>query len=360
MSSPGKTLVAMSGGVDSSVAALLLKEAGHEITGIFICLGFATDADTTSRACCTPQDAADARRVAQALGMELFVLNVGNAFDAIIADFASEYAAGRTPNPCIHCNTHIKFGRLLAHAKSLGYDRVATGHYARCIMHNGEARLARAYNVAKDQSYVLFELGADERRRITFPLGEITNKEEVRNHARRLSLGVSEKPDSQEICFVEGSDYAPVLQSRAPEALRHGPIVDTAGKIVGHHDGYARFTIGQRRGLNVAVGERVYVTGINPHNATITIGNHAATLSEGLMAQRAIWHTETPEQFEAMVQIRYNHRGAKALVKRLDADRFQVTFAEPVHAVTPGQAAVLYQDDVIVGGGWIEAALRTV
>jgi tRNA-specific 2-thiouridylase len=354
MSSKGKVLLAMSGGVDSSVAASLLLRAGYDVAGVFLCLGAAGPVDSASRGCCSPLDAADARRVAGDLGIEMHVLNCQEAFAAIIDDFVAEYARGRTPNPCIRCNARIKFGRLLALADSLGVRYVATGHHARRVEAAGRAAIARGRAVAKDQSYALFALPAESLGRILLPVGEMEDKAAVREIARSLGLAVHDKPDSQEICFVDGDGYVPLLRQRAPRAMRGGAIVNSAGGVLGRHDGYAQFTIGQRRGLRVAAGVAMYVTRIDPASATVTIGPREELLSRRLVAAGANWHAQAPESFDAAVQIRYNHRGAPARVRRTGSDTFEVEFTEPVSAVTPGQVAVVYDGDVLLGGGWIE------
>ena len=349
-----KVIVAMSGGVDSAVAASMLIDAGYDVTGVFMCLGSAGGADTGSRGCCSPADAADARRAAEMLGIDLFVLDLSDAFGPLIADFAAEYAAGRTPNPCIHCNTRIKFGRLLRRADSLGVDYVATGHYARVVEFQGRPAIARASAEGKDQSYALFGIPRDVLGRILLPVGEIENKRTVRDIACRLGLVVHDKPDSQEICFAPDDNYVSILAARAPEALTPGDIVDSSGEVLGRHDGYGRFTIGQRRGLRIAAGVPMYVTKIDPATATVTIGPRDEVMSRRLTAAGANWHCDAPPQFSATVQIRYNHPGAQAEVRLTGDDTFEVEFHEPVAAVTPGQAAVIYNGDRLLGGGWID------
>ena len=326
----------MSGGVDSSVAAALLLRDGWQVTGVFMCLGVAGP-EGESRGCCSPADAADARRVAQALGIDLHVLNLAGQFEPIIDHFAAEYAAGRTPNPCIHCNTLLKFGRLIDLADRLGIEKVATGHYARIVEAGGEAQLHRGVNIAKDQSYALFGIERARLGRVLLPLGAIADKQAVRDEARRLGLPVHDKPDSQEICFAPDDDYVEVLRARAPHALRAGEI-------------------GQRRGLGVAGGVPLYVTGIDAEAARVTIGPRDQTLQRRLTAARANWLADVPDELPAVVQIRYNHRGSAATVRRLGADAFEAVFDEPVHAITPGQAAVVYAGDRVLGGGWIEEA----
>jgi tRNA-uridine 2-sulfurtransferase len=355
MSEKGKkVIVAMSGGVDSAVAASMLIDAGYEVTGVFMCLGSAGGADTASRGCCSPSDAADARLVADMLGIELFVLDLSDAFAPLIADFASEYAAGRTPNPCIHCNTLIKFGRLLERADSLGVDYIATGHYARIDDFQGHRAIARAQAGGKDQSYALFGIPRNALDRILLPLGDIADKGSVRRIAQDLGLVVHDKPDSQEICFAPDDDYVSILASLAPAALTPGDIIDSSGAVLGQHEGYGRFTIGQRRGLRIAAGVPMYVTKIDPTAATVTIGPRDEVMSQTLQASRANWHTEVCGEFSATVQIRYNHRGDPARVSLTGDDTFAVEFVEPVHAITPGQAVVVYDGMRLLGGGWID------
>ncbi len=345
----------MSGGVDSSVAAARLLEAGYDVTGVFLCLGVAGQ-DAARTGCCSPADAADARRVAGQLNIDMHVLNLAEAFAPIIDAFIDEYRRGRTPNPCIHCNTRVKFGRLFDLADSLGIGRVATGHYARVMDRDGRARLARGIDAAKDQSYALFGIPASRLERVVLPIGEM-HKAQTRDLARQLGLVVHDKPDSQEICFVADDDYTTLLADRAPEALRPGPILSTAGEVLGRHDGYGRYTIGQRRGLGVAAGEPMYVVAIDADSAAVTIGTRAEACGVRLTAGRCSWH-ERPAgpSFRATAQIRYNHRGCKAEVTHTGPERFDVRFDDPVHAITPGQAVVLYDGQWLLGGGWIESA----
>jgi len=336
-----KVLVAMSGGVDSSVAAGLLLRAGCDVTGVFLRLARAADA-------------ADARAAADALGIDLHSLDLADAFEEIIAHFAAEYAAGRTPNPCIRCNRRIKFGRLMERADALGIEYVATGHHARLAEADGGRALFRGKARGKDQSYALFEVPRARLGRILLPIGEVGGKDEVRRIARDMHLPVHDKPDSQEICFVPDDDYAALLRRIRPDAMRPGEIVNAAGEVLGRHDGYGQFTVGQRRGLGVAAGVPMYVTRIDPAAARVTIGPRSEVMSRRLAAAGANWHADVPEAFDALVQVRYNHRGAPARVRLSGTETFEVEFAEPVHAVTPGQAAVCYDGDRLLGGGWIE------
>jgi len=359
VSAKGRVLVGMSGGVDSSVTAALLRAQGWEVTGAFVCMGRAADADGGS-GCCSPQDAADARRVAGILGIDLFVLDATRDFERVIEAFAAEYAAGRTPNPCIGCNRDIKFGRLLARARDLGFDAVATGHYARAVTAGGRPAIARARAAGKDQSYVLFELPAAALGRLLLPLGEVEAKEEVRAHARRLGLPVAEKPDSQELCFVPDGDYAAVLAARAPAALTPGPIIDEAGREVARHQGFARYTVGQRRGLGALGPEPRYVTSIDAATATVRVGPRALAAAGGLVAGRVTWHGAPADGARVAVQVRAHARPAAARLEAAGGDLsagFSAAFEAPVEAVTPGQAAVVYDGEVLLGGGWIEKAL---
>ena len=368
-------LVAMSGGVDSSVAAYLLRQGGYEVTGVFLCLGGTVGSDHDSRGCCSPADQADARKVAQKLGIELFVLNAAEDFSGIIEHFLDEYARGRTPNPCVHCNTRVKFSRLIARADDLGIRHVATGHYGR-IVHSAPGGMAAAAGGmatvslpwpcsvpcaihrgrTKDQSYALFGVDRRHLERTLLPIGEFSDKSQVRRIAAELGLGVAEKPDSQEICFVSGS-YTELLRQRRPEVFRPGDIIDSSGKVLGRHDGVGQFTIGQRRGLRLARGVPMYVTRIDPVAATVTIGPAEETLGDRLTARSVNWHIAPPtpgSEFPATVQIRYNHAGAAARVHITGPDAFEVRFERPVAAITSGQAAVIYDGDRLLGGGWIQ------
>jgi len=362
-----KILVAMSGGVDSSVAAHLLKEQGYEPVGVFMRSGVALRNDAAGRPrCCSAEDASDARRVAGQLGIPFYVLNFAKDFGRLIDRFCEEYGRGRTPNPCILCNRDLKFGRLFRYADALGAKCVATGHYARVEWsvglagrRGGEAGrwlLARGVDARKDQSYVLFPIPTQRLERVRLPLGERT-KQETRTIARELGLAVRDKPESQEICFVTGT-IEDLVRQRRPDLVRPGPVLDLAGKELGRHAGIVNFTIGQRRGLGIALGEPRYVVAIRPQDAAIVVGPASALRAKGLVAEEVVWHEPVPaEPVRAEVQIRYRHAAAGAWLERLEGDRAEVRFDEPQTAVTPGQAAVFYRGERVVGGGWIEKSI---
>lgn len=335
----------MSGGVDSTATAGLLKQRGYEVVGVHARLGYG-GRDSIDHV-------ADARKMADKLGIELHVVDLTKEFKPIIDNFISEYKAGRTPNPCIHCNKRIKFGKLLEFADKVEARYLATGHYARISRFSSQPAIVRGLSRAKDQSYALFQIPAESLGRILLPLGEFAGKDEVRAIAQEFGLEVHNKPDSQEVCFIPNDDYVSLLKHHAPDALQAGDIVDHQGNVLGQHDGYAKYTIGQRRGLGVAAGIPMYVTKIDPANATVRIGTREQTMGSYLKAHRANWHAPVRGTLAATVQIRYNHRGAPARVTITGPDTFEVEFVEPVHAITPGQAAVVYDGDRLVGGGWI-------
>jgi tRNA-uridine 2-sulfurtransferase len=349
-----KVLVAVSGGVDSAVAAALLIKEGYDVTAVFLCLQMERAFEGNSRSCCTPQDAADARRIAAKLGVKFVSLPASNDFEAIIKSFINDYENGRTPNPCVKCNEKIKFGKLFELADSLRVQYVATGHYARIADYKGNPAIAPAFAPGKDQSYVLFSIPREKLDRVIFPLGQLKDKQTVRDIAKELELEVHDKPDSQDICFVPEGDYTKLLETHKSSALRAGNFIDPSGKIIGKHDGYGRFTIGQRRGTGVAAGHPVYVTNINPQTAEVTIGEKDDLLAGGLIADGASWQVDVPAEFEATIKIRYNHRGAAGKVIITGKDAFEVRFDKPVEAVTPGQAAVVYSANCLLGGGWIK------
>ena len=350
-------LVAMSGGVDSSVAACLLAEAGHEVLGSHMKL---VHTDGVEHGCCGPQAEADARAVAEHAGFAFEVADLSDVFEErVIADYVSEHQLGRTPNPCVRCNERIKFGAFLDRARSLGFDLVATGHYARRVRgENGRWRLLRGIDRAKDQSYMLHTLGQEELERSLFPIGEQT-KGETRAHARRLGLPVAGKPDSQELCFVPRADGGAFLEERAPHLVREGEVVDPDGRVLGAHAGAHRFTIGQRRGLGVSTGERSYVVDVDPAANRVVVGPGELLARRGLVAESVTWVLEPPSgPVEAEVQIRYNADAVPAIVEPLPGDAAHITFRAPQRAIAPGQSAVFYAGDEVLGGGTIARALR--
>ena len=341
-----KVVVALSGGLDSSVAAALLLEAGYDCLGAFM---------ITSEQNRHVQ--AEAEQVAQRLGIDLAVLDLRAQFGTILDYFSSEYRRGRTPNPCVVCNRTVKFGKLWEFAREAGARFLATGHYARILPCNGRPGLFQATHAPKDQSYVLAMIGRKVLDHVLLPLGD-QSKDETRGIARRLGLGTEAKPESQEICFIPDDDYVAVLEQRHPELVREGPIVDAAGNQLGTHQGIHRYTIGQRRGLRVAMGEPYYVTDLDAARNTVVLGPRAQVMHRRLQAANVNWLMDRPDAaFEATVKVRYNDRGKPATVFP-QGDAARVEFAEPNLAITSGQLAVFYveQDDRrrVAGAGWIE------
>ncbi|MBX6314591.1 MAG: tRNA 2-thiouridine(34) synthase MnmA [Isosphaeraceae bacterium] len=351
-----RVVLAMSGGVDSSVAAHLLKEQGHEVIGLFMRTGVHTqEAERRAKTCCSVSDAIDARNVADRLDIPFYALDFEADFGRIMDQFADEYLVGRTPNPCVLCNIWLKFGKLWAYGKQVGADFVATGHYAQIkLAPDGTLRVARAADPSKDQSYVLFGLRRELLPHVLLPVGGY-RKAEIRAIARALDLPVHDKPDSQEICFVPDDDYLGFVHARRPGCDTSGPIVDLDGREVGRHAGIEAFTIGQRRGLGIAFGEPRYVVQIEPKTRTVTVGPRAALDRVGLEAARFNWQGPRPEgPIACQAQIRAQHRAVPATVEPLPGDRARIRFATPQPAVTPGQVVTVYQGDLVLGGGWIE------
>lgn len=370
-----RVVLAMSGGVDSSAAAVLLQRAGYEVIGLFMRSGATDDACASDaqgvlpvlnakphkQGCCSASDAADARRVADALDIPFHALNFKDAFGRIKDYFADEYLAGRTPNPCVMCNNWLKFGRLWDFAKQVGGTKIASGHYARVGGTGQElgirgqesgSTLLRGQDRAKDQSYVLFGIDRELLPNVLFPVGDLT-KAEIRELAQQAGLRVANKPDSQEICFIPDNDYAGFLRRYRGEADTSGELVDTAGNVVGTHGGYEKFTIGQRKGLGVTFGSPRFVVKIEPKSKQVVIGTHEELGRVEVEADRANWLVDVPQEFRCHAQIRYQHRAAKASVSVNRDGSFGVQFDEPQYGVAPGQACVLYDGERVLGGGWI-------
>jgi tRNA-specific 2-thiouridylase len=347
----------MSGGVDSSVAAALLAEQGHDVIGVSMQLYDQSEGQTGFGTCCTIDDLHDARRVAAAIGIPHYILNFENRFDEqVVSNFIREYAAGRTPIPCAHCNSDLKFATLLERAVGLGAELLATGHYARVEPgSDGQFVLRRGVDQGKDQSYFLFSLTQEQLARAAFPVGHL-DKDAVREEARRLNLRVASKPDSQEICFVPDGNYAGFIERAAPELKRPGAIVDREGTLLGTHGGVHRFTIGQRKGLGLSANEPLYVLAIRPDASEVVVGPREALGRHTLTAAQVNWVSGVAplDWLRVTAQIRHRHDAATARVRAIDVTRAELEFEEPQSAITPGQAVVFYDDDVVLGGGWID------
>ena len=375
MSNKKTVVVAMSGGVDSSVAAALLQRQGYNCIGVFMRLGGelsgqplseqpelvacspqkAKAAKAHHQGCCSTGDAADARYVAGLLNIPFYALNFQNDFGRIIDYFVSEYNSGRTPNPCVRCNEYLKFGKLAQYARAIGADYVATGHYAR-IVHDavGGPQILRGIDSAKDQSYVLFGVPPAELPRMLLPIGDYP-KSKVRAMAREIGLPVFDKPDSQEICFVPDNDYFGLVKRKSPQTVRTGNIVDSSGNVVGRHEGHQGFTLGQRRGVGVAFGYPIYVTNIDAGANTVQVGPRDELLHRRLVAREVNWltpHTRGP--IACAAKVRYNSPAQSARAYLNGADELIVEFDQPVAAITPGQAVACYDGDRLLGGAWID------
>jgi tRNA-specific 2-thiouridylase len=356
-STPTRVLLGMSGGVDSSVAAYLLKEQGYDVVGVTMKVW---PQDCVSRAedkCCGPQAVADARGVAHTLGIPHYVVDEANEFEKLVIDyFTSEYRAGRTPNPCVMCNEKLKFGNLLNKARALGASHVATGHYARIeTTAGGHAQLKKAVDVKKDQSYFLFSLRQEQLASALLPLGGLT-KPEVRAIAKKMGLKTYDKEDSQEICFVPGNDYTAFLKSHLGEKEFHpGGIYFKDGTYMGDHQGMEFYTVGQRKGLGGGHGRPVYVIDIDPATQRVIVGDYDDLQREDCYLSQTSWGESEPAgPIEVTTKIRYNWPEVRAVLHPLPGNRARLEFAEPQRSVSPGQAAVCYQGDRVLGGGWIE------
>lgn len=345
--SPRKVCVALSSGVDSSIAAAILLEQGYDCFGAFL-----ISCDQLA------QTGEKAKAIADELGIKLHILDLRSDFEPILKYFCDEYKHARTPNPCVYCNRLIKFGRLLDFAKSRGANYLATGHYAKVTFSEGRGKLYAAGTV-KDQSYALAMINPDALGHLLFPVGDYS-KERIRKIAEGLNLSSAERAESQEICFIPNDDYISVLEQRCPQVVRQGRIIDSQGNVLGEHNGVHRFTIGQRRGLRVAMGEPYYVVGLDAESNTVTLGPRKELMHRRLVTGRVNWLIDEPTKpFRATVKIRYNDSGTAATVYPRK-NHAEVEFDEPVAAITPGQLAVFYlaegEDMLVSGGGWIDRA----
>ncbi len=356
-----RIVAAMSGGVDSSVAAALLAAEGHDVVGLSMQLYDQSDGKRSFGSCCTLDDLHDARRVARRIGIPHYIVNFERQFDErVVSPFVQEYAAARTPIPCIRCNGDLKFASLVDRARGFDAEQVATGHYARLETRpaeNGQGavrRLRRAVDRTKDQCYFLFSLTQAQLARASFPLGSML-KSEVRDYAREHGLLVADKADSHEICFVPDGDYAGFVERRLPDAPRDGTVVDAAGRVLGRHGGVHRFTVGQRKGLGVSSPAPLYVTAIDAASSTVTVGPRAALERTALTAGGVNWIAGPPRPGHRITaQIRHHHPPAPARVWPRDGAALRLEFDDPQPAIAPGQAVVIYDGDVVLGGGWID------
>lgn len=353
-----RILVAMSGGVDSSATAALLKKQGHDVVGVTMQLWDYGDSD---RGCCTIGDVRDARRVAEHIGIPHYVVNYMDVFKKrIVNDFISKYASGKTPNPCVLCNQFVKFDVLLKRTMEIEADYLATGHYATVKKFDGDGKyyLHKASDLNKDQTYFLFTLAQSELSKLMFPLGEM-DKDEVRELAADLGLKVADKPDSQDICFVSGGDYRSFLETHGKIGDNKGEIIDTDGNVVGHHNGVHLFTVGQRKGVGISGSEeKIYVIKVDPDTNRVYVGAREELMRTTLVASDVVWASDPPaESFRAKTRIRHRHKESDTKITLREGGTALVEFEAPQRAMTPGQAVVFYDNDRVLGGGWISEVL---
>lgn len=351
-----RVVVAMSGGVDSSVCAALLQQQGYEVIGMTMKLWESPETSTAShKTCCTLDDVADARRVAAHLGIPFYVVNFKEQFSRHVIDyFVRSYQEGYTPNPCIHCNRYLKFTALRQRARQLGARWIATGHYASvCQQEDGRYYIRRGVDAGKDQSYFLFDLSQEQLAQTLLPLGAY-HKEDVRQMAAQYALKVAAKAESQEICFIPNGDYRSFLKPRLEARVQAGDIVNTAGEVLGEHRGLPFYTVGQRHGLGIAAAHPLYVIQLEPERNVLRVGERCEATRTAFMIEGVNWmHSPHRQTIHTNVQIRYRHRPVAAEVQLLSETRAHVRLQEPQFAITPGQAAVFYEGDLVIGGGWI-------
>ena len=356
--SKGRVVVGMSGGVDSSVAAYLLKEAGYDVIGVTMQIWQKESEETVSEngGCCGLSAVEDAERVAQMLEIPHYVMNFRDDFEEkVIQYFMQEYLSGRTPNPCIACNRYVKWESLLQRSLQIGADYIATGHYARIAkLPNGRYAIRRSATAAKDQTYALYNLTQEQLSRTLMPVGDY-EKPQIREIAEKIGLRVAKKPDSMEICFVPDQDYAKFIDENSGCKVPEGNFVTTDGTVIGRHKGITHYTVGQRKGLNLSMGRPVFVTEIRPETNEVVIGDAQDVFTDRLVCTDLNFMSmaDIREDTPVMAKIRYNHAGQKAIVRRLSENMAEVLFEEPVRAVTPGQAVVFYDGDYVAGGGTI-------